>query len=139
MSNSIGVIFHEDWKEFSPFMYSHYGANCIPFELQNFLKEYHNENDIKDCTDGHKYNPCHMMVGFLQSIDKDIHIRVENLEDFQIEKLKNNHEYPNYFSGGCWIINISHEHYGETIGNEGYYLDNNNLFLDKLKNEWDCY
>ena len=117
MGNRVGVIFHEDWKEFSPLMYSHYGAELISFEMQDFIKEYYKENDIKDYTDGHKYNPCHMMVGFIQFIDKDIHIRIENLEQFQIEKLKSKHEYPNCFDGGCLIINVSRKHYGEIISN----------------------
>jgi hypothetical protein len=139
MSNSVGVIFHEDWKEFSPFLYSHYGADTVPFYLQNFIREYYKKWDIKDeknTHDGHKYNPCHMMVGFLQSIDKDIHIRVENLDEYYINKLIKNHEYDNCFSGGCWIVNVSIEHYGETVIGNGYCLDNDNLLLDKLKNEY---
>jgi hypothetical protein len=76
-----------------------------------------------------------MMVGFLQSIEKDIHIRVENLCDFQIDKLEKDHKYPNCFSGGCWIIDVSRENYGKTItDNNIYYLDNSNIFSDEIKN-----
>jgi hypothetical protein len=139
MGNRIGVIFHENWNDFSPLMYSHYGENTIPFKLQQFIRTYYKENDINDKSSGHKYDPCHMMVGFLQFIDKDIHIRVENLSDKQIEELEKEHDYPNCFEGDCWIINISRNSFGETIHDIGYMLDNDNLLTDELKNEYDNY
>lgn len=135
MGDRVGVIFHEDWNEFSPIMYSHYGANSMPFQIQNYIKEYHEKYNIDD-NSGHKYNPCHMMVGFIQYLDKDIHIRVESLESFQIDKLKNEHEYPNCFEGGCWIINVSKNNYGDTIVGDNYYLDNENIYKDELKSDY---
>lgn len=114
MGNSVGVIFHEDWENFSPLLYSHYGADLIPFQIKEYIVKYYNQYDIND-NDGHKYEPSHMMASFIKFLDEDIHIRIENLADFQINKLKNEHEYPNYFDGGCWIVNISRNNYGEVI------------------------
>lgn len=140
MSNRIGVIFHEDWNDFSPLMYSHHGGSSIPFEIKDFLVEYYKEHDINNHTNGHKYNPSHMMVGFLQSLDKSIHMRVENLNDRQINTLKQEHEYPNYFDSGCWIVNISNKNYGDTItGDDRFNLKNDNLFSDELVNDEDNY
>jgi hypothetical protein len=137
MGKSIGIIFHDNWEDFSPLMYSHYGADSEIFFVQRFLREYYKENNINE-HDRYKYDPCHMMVGFLQSIDKNIHIRVQNLSDFHIEKLDNDHIYLNCFDGGCWIINVSREHFGEiNTDSYSYYLDNNNIFNDEIKREYD--
>jgi hypothetical protein len=140
MSNRIGVIFHDDWNDFSPLMYAHNGGSSIPFEIKDFLIEYYKEHDINNHTDGHLYNPSHMMVGFLQFLDKDIHMRVENLSDRQINTLKQEREYPNCFDSGCWIINISNKNYGDTItGDDRFNLKNDNLFSDELVNDEDNY
>jgi hypothetical protein len=132
MGNRIGVIFHEDWKEFSPFMYSHYGADTIPFRIQQYLKEYKNKHDLNN-NDGHLYNPCHMLVGFLQSIDKSDAIRVENLSEKDAERIFNEHEYSNCFEGGCWLVNVSTKHFGEVTGDINYILDNDNIVDDTLE------
>lgn len=139
MSNRIGVIFHNDYEGFSPLIYSHYGANSLIFEIQSFLREYYKKYDINDCTDGHKYNSCHMMVGLLQYIENDIHIRVENLSDSSIEILENEHEYINCFDGGVLIINVSNENFGKVDGDNSYFLNNDNLFSDDIENIEDSY
>jgi hypothetical protein len=135
LGNRVGVVFHEDWQEFSPLLYSHYGANLLPIEIQNYLKKYKDDYSL-DNHSGHLFNPCHMMVGFLQSIDKDIHIRVENLSNNQIVLLQTTNEYPNCFEGGCWIINISTKNFGQTICGDGYILVNENIVEDELESEY---
>lgn len=114
MGNRVGVIFHEDWKEFSPLLYSHYGANLMPYQIQEYIVKYYKQHDV-NVNDGHKYEPNHMMAGFIKFLDEDIHIRIENLTEVQINKLKNEHNYPNYFEGGCWIVNVSRGSYGEIV------------------------
>ena len=92
MGNRIGVIFHDNWNDFSPLFYSHNGADGIPFNVQNFLKNY--DDKYKRCNnDGYLYNPEHMMLGFIQSIDKHVSMRIENLSDSQIDILKEHKEY----------------------------------------------
>lgn len=133
MGNRIGVILHRDWEEFSPLMYSHYGAGSRVFQLQEFLKEYKKNHEIPNY-DGHLYNPCHMMVGFLQSIDEDVHTRVEGLSDLSEKKLIDTHEYPNAYDGGCWIVNVSPDNFGETVEGDGFTCNgnivNNELIAD---------
>jgi hypothetical protein len=124
LGNRIGVILHRDWEEFSPLMYSHYGAGSRVFQLQNFLIEYRQNHQLPN-NDGHLYNPCHMMVGFLQSIDKDIHTRVKGLDDHQVQNLQKIHEYPNAFDGGCWIVNVSPDNFGETVEGDGFTCQGN--------------
>lgn len=137
MGNRVGVIFHNDWYEFSPLLYSHNGADEIPILVQTFLKEYDKQH--KRCnTDGHLYNPEHMMVGFIQSLNKNVHMRIESLTEYQINMLKEHHEYPNCFDGGCWIINISILNYGKTECGDNYYLKNDNIVTDELESVYDC-
>ena len=59
--------------------------------------------------------------------------RIENLTAFQINKLKNEHEYPNYFDGGCWIVNISRNNYGEVIKGDIDWIDMGNIL--KCRND----
>jgi hypothetical protein len=136
MGSRIGLIFHDNWEEFSPLMYHHFGENSIPFEVQKFIQNYYDKHNT-NTGNGHEFSPGHMMVEFLQTLDKNIHMRVQNISDKQIKILKQNYDYPNYFDGGCYIINIAKDRYGETICGEGYFLDNNNILTDKLKNQWD--
>ena len=135
MGNRIGVIFHDNWKEFSPLLYSHFGADSIPLQLQEYLRNYY-ENMSRLDNDGHKYNPCHMLVGFLQSIKKDIHIRIENLDKDQIESILFNKEYKNCFEGDCWIINVSRDYFGinTTCRNNILYNNNENIKVEDLFN-----
>lgn len=140
MSNRIGVIFHNDYESFSPLIYSHYGANSLIFEIQNFLRGYYNKYDINDCIDGHKYNSCYMTVGLLQYIENDVHISVENLSYSDIEILESEHEYVNCFDGGVLIINVSNQNFGKVDGDNSYLLKNNNLFSDDILHiEDSCY
>ena len=139
MANRIGLIFHNDYKEFSPLLYSHHGANSLIYEVQDFLREYYKKYDISDCVDGHKYNSCHMMVGLLQHLDNDIHIRISNLSDCNIEILKSEHEYYNCFDGGVLIINVSNKNFGKLDGNNDYNLENDNLFSDNIEHMEDSY
>ena len=132
MSDSIGLIFHENWNEFSPLMYYHYGADGTPFQIQNYMKQYLQEHELNN-RDGHIFSPCHMMVGLLQSMSKSVHIRVENLTEQQIETLQEHHDYPNYFDGGCWIINVSTDNFGDTVCGDNYTLENDNIVKDELK------
>ncbi len=127
MGNRIGVIFHEDWNDFSPLLYSHYGADFIPLKIQEYIREYYEKYDINN-HDGHEYDPCHMMAGFIKFLDVDTHMRIQNLDRSQINKIQNKHEYPNCFEGGCWIINVSRKNYGRTTGNTNYSLENNNIY-----------
>ena len=136
MGNSIGVIFHNNWEEISPFLYSHYGADIIPFEIQSYLREYLATHSL-DNHDGHKYSSEHMIVGFIQSIDKDIHMRVESFSDKMTELLIKNQKYSNCFDAGCWIINVSTDHFGETVVGDNYTLENNNIVQDELKSIYD--
>lgn len=138
MGNRVGVILHDNWNDFSPLMYSHYGAEYIVIKLQEFLREYKNKYDMTN-NDGHQYNPCHMIVGFLQSLEPDIHRRVENISDYGIEKLKADKEFPNYFDGGCWIVDVSKTNYGETVVGDNFTLENDNIVNDKLINEYENY
>ena len=115
MGNRVGIILHNNWMDFSPLLYSHNGAECRVWQLQQYLREYKSKHDVLN-NDGHIYNPEHMMVGFIQSFDPDIHTRVECLSDSQIFNLQGERDYPNCFDGGCWIVNVNPEHYGETDG-----------------------
>ena len=141
MSDRIGVIFHKNWEEFSPLVYVNNGGKYIPYCIQDFLKEYYIQYDIKNNSNGYEYNPNHMLVGFLQSLEKDKQIRTENLTDLNLDILIKEQSYPNCFDGGCWIVDVSRYNYGETvIDGEGYYiLDNDNIFSDELKNAYDYY
>lgn len=134
MGNRVGLILHEDWNEFSPLLYSHHGADSLPWELQNYLRQYILDNDINDNCDGHKFNCCHMIVGFIQSTSKNIHVRVENLSNLEIQKLIDEHECSNCFDGGCWIVNVSTKNYGAVSGDgdNGYILKNNNIVFDEF-------
>ena len=132
MGNRIGVIFHYDWEEFSPLFYSHFGAESIPFKLQKYLKDY--DIQYKRCnTNGHLYNPEHMMLGFIQSLDKDIHMRIQNLNECNLEFLQNNHNYPNCFEGGCWKVNVSENNFGKTVCGGNYLLEHDNIVQDELE------
>lgn len=111
MGNRVGVILHNNWEEFSPLLYSHYGADTIFPNLKTYLKKYELDNS-KNSHSGHIYNCKHMMVGFIQTLDPDIHIRIESLDFSNINKLKNHKTYPNYFEGGCYIVNVSEDKYG---------------------------
>jgi hypothetical protein len=138
MGNRIGVIFHDDWNEFSPLLYSHNGANLIPFQIQAYIRDYYEKHDINNIG-GHEYKPSHMMAGFIKFLKEDTHMRIKNLNKNQIDILINNNEYPNCFEGGCWIINVSRKNYGATVEGDGYWLDNANIFKDKLLNDYDLY
>ena len=59
MGNRVGIIFHEDWEEFSPLLYSHYGSELRVMQLQDYLREYKEEHSL-DNHDGHKYSPEHI-------------------------------------------------------------------------------
>jgi hypothetical protein len=133
LGDRIGVIFHEEWNYFSPMLYSHYGANSIPIQLQEYLREYTTINSKELCT-GHIYNSKHMMVEFLQSIEKDIHLRVQNLSEGSEAILRKDNEYLNCFEGGCWIVDVSKRNFGDTIcsGGVNYYLQYNNIVNDEL-------
>jgi hypothetical protein len=135
MGNRVGVILHEDWNNFSPLLYSHNGANLIPFKLQEYLKQYIKDHNL-DNHDGHLYNEEHMMLGFIQSLDKDVHMRIESLSESSIQKLQDEHDYPNCFDCGCWIVNVSTGNFGETVSGDGYYLDNDNIVKDELNSEY---
>jgi len=137
MGNRVGIIFHEDWKEFSPLLYSHNGAELRVVQLQDYLRKYEKEHNL-DNHDGHLFNPCHMIVGYIQFIEKDIHMRVERLSDDSIKKLQKTHEYLNGFDGGCWIVNISTKNFGETVEGGNFYC-NNNIVKNDLKSTNDCY
>lgn len=126
MANRIGVIFHENWEFFSPLLYSHYGGNLLPLKIREYITQYHKKHDTSD-GDGHKYEPSHMMAGFIKYLDEDIHMRVENLTESQIKRLKNEHKYPNYFDKGCWIINVSRNNYGKTIKGDIDWVDIGNI------------
>lgn len=126
MGNRVGVIFHKNWEDFSPLLYSHYGADLMPFQIQEYITNYYTQNNIND-NDGHKYEPSHMMVGFIKFLDEDIHIRVENLTELQIDKLRNEHNYPNYFDGGCWIVDVSKGSYGEAVKGDVDWIDMGNI------------
>ena len=126
MGNRVGVIFHEDWEEFSPLLYSHYGANLMPYQIQEYIVKYYKQHDV-NVNDGHKYDPSHMMAGFIKFLNEDIHIRIENLSEFQINQLKNEHNYPNYFEGGCWIVNISRKNYGEVVKGDVRWVNIKNI------------
>ena len=136
MSNNIGVIFHDNWEEFSPLLYCHNGAVGIPLFVQDYLKNYDIEHK-RNRNGGHLYNPEHMIIGFVQSLNKDIHMRVQNLTEEQIDILKEHHECQNYFDGGCWIIDVSVYNYGNTECGGIYYLDNDNIVNDELKSDYD--
>lgn len=136
MGNRVGIIFHNDWYEFSPLFYSHNGADGIPILVQKFLKDY--DKQYQRCNnDGHLYNPEHMMLGFIQSLNKSVHMRIENLTEYQINTLKDHHQYLNCFDGGCWIVNISILNYGSTECGDNYFLKNNNIVNDELQSVYD--
>lgn len=104
----------------------------IHIQLQEYLKEYRIHNDINE-NDGHKYASEHMIVGFMQFIDKDIHMRVSNLDEYDIKIIKEKNNCDNCFSGGCWIVNVSKTNFGIISGDINYSLENNNIITDKLK------
>jgi len=132
MGNRIGIILHDDWEYFSPLLYSHYAADCRVWQLQKYLREYKVKHEIPN-NDGHKYNPSHMLVGYLQSFNPDIHTRVENLSDDQIEEIRENHFYSNCFDGGCWIVNINPYHFGQTHGDYSFKYKNNIVDNDLIE------
>ena len=136
MGNRIGIIFHENWQDFSPLLYSHYGAELIPFQLQQYIKNYYQKYDMKS-NDGHLYNPSHMMAGFINYLAESVHIRVENLTKENIDKLQSENKYLNSFDGGCWIINVSKDNYGETVVGDNYWLENGNILNDRLRNDYE--
>lgn len=108
MANRVGVIFHEEYENFSPLLYSHFGGNVIN---ENFIKEY--LDSYKDLyptnDDGHKYDCEHMMYGFMQSIGVDLHNRICCVD---CDILKETQDYPNCFDNGCFLVNVSFDNYG---------------------------
>ena len=130
----MGVIFHEDWNHFSPLLYSHNGAELRIIQLQEYLRDYKSKYTTSN-NDGHKYNADHMMVGYIQSIEPDIHVRVQNLSGEEIVVVKETHEYRNCFDGGCWIVNVSEYNFGDTI--EGSCLTcGGNIVKNDLQNRY---
>lgn len=135
MGNRVGIILHDNWVDFSPLLYSHNGASCRVWQLQKYLREYKLKHNIPN-NDGHIYNPEHMMVGYIQSFDTDIHTRIESMSDYQMSSLQDTHNFPNCFDGGCWIVNVNPEHYGETNGDyEERY--NGNIVENELSEEFE--
>lgn len=142
MGNRVGVIFHENWNCFSPLLYSHWGAEYIPWKIQEYVKDYYVEHQHGlNGHDGHKFNASHMMLGFVQTLDKDIHMRVENLSDEDIKNIIEKRELENNFDGGCWLVNIAPDHYGDISGDGiyfGHYLKNDNM-LNEFERECNYY
>lgn len=140
MGNRIGVIFHKNFEEFSPLLYDHYAADSLPRLLQEYLRDY--KASHKSQESGHTYNPAHMMADFIGYIADNEpfgndHIRVENLSPIKIEKLQTVHEYLNCFEGGCWIVNVDFENFGDAIQESGYVLYKNNIVDDELDSKYD--
>ncbi len=127
MGNRVGVIFHENYKYFSPLIYDHFGADNMLDHIHNYIEDYEKKYS-KDINDGHLYSCGHMLVGFLRFIEADKHIRVENLSDDQIENLKFKHNYPNFFEGGCFLVNIDKSNCGN-IENYNTLRDKNDILL----------
>lgn len=134
-----GVILHNNWDGFSPLLYSHYGENTIPFQLKKYLTEYKEKHNF-DNHDGHLYYCSHMMAGFISTLEENVHIRIENLAYDSQVLLQNEHEYPNGFDGGCWIVNVSTDNYGETCIDTGSYkLQSDNIVDDDIESNYDDY
>lgn len=126
---------HENWNHFSPLFYSHNGTELRVMQLQKYLRDYRLKYPTSN-NDGHLYNASHMMVGFVQSIEPNIHMRVENLSPLEIQAIKGIHKYQNCFDGGCWIIDVSENNFGDTI--EGTCLTcDGNIVANDLRNKWE--
>ena len=112
MSNSIGVIFHNNWADYSPLFYSHYGANIIPIELKEFCKNYKCNHNL-DTNYGHLYECCHIIVNFISMLRTDMYMRIESLNDETQTYITNNHEYLNCFDSGCLLVNVAFDKFGD--------------------------
>ena len=111
MGNRIGIIFHENYKYFSPLIYDHWGGEDMKERIYSYL-EYYNEKYYEEEHDGHLYNCGHMAVGYLVFIKADKDVRVENLSDSELERLKLDHNYPNEFDYGCLLVNVNENNFG---------------------------
>lgn len=112
MGNRVGVIFHENWDNFSPLLYSHYGADTMSYSLKTFIKDYKTKHPEK--TSGHLYDASHMMANFIKFLDEDIHMRIDNLSDVAYDSIQHSHIYDNCFEGGCMLVDVSFGNYGNT-------------------------
>lgn len=111
MGNRVGIIFHNNWEEFSPLLYSHHGGCQITKELiEEFINSYRELYPV--CDDGHKYDCDHMMYGFIQSVGVDLHNRICSIDD---SVLKETRAYRNAFDCGCFLVNVDFDNYGEII------------------------
>lgn len=109
MGNRVGVIFHNNYKYFSPLLYSHHGGNLITETfIREYLDSYRELYPIQD-GDGHKYDCEHMMYGFIQGIGVDLHNRISGMD---YERLQETQDYPNCFDNGCYFVNVSCDNYG---------------------------
>ena len=132
MSNPVGLIFHNNWEYFSPLLYSHYGADVLPrFKLQRYFVQYRKKHPTKN-NDGHLYDCCHMMRGFIQTLDEDIHERISSLSEESISRIKSTHLYSNAFCGGCYLINVSEDKFGIVDGDGRFNFVNNNVLNDLI-------
>lgn len=126
MGNRVGVILHNSFSSFSPLFYSHYGADYIPYRLRTYLVEYYSKNP-RNTNDGHLYNCKHVMTGFIKALPPNVHERVESLSCDASMEVANDGMYQNCFDGGCYIVDVSTENYGQVVGDGHVKFQRNNI------------
>jgi hypothetical protein len=103
MGNRIGIIFHENYKYFSPLIYDHFGGEYMIELVRAYLKEDRN---------GYIYNCGCAAVVYLAYIKAGRYVRIENLSDSQLERLKLDHKYSNEFDASCLLVNVEKSNFG---------------------------
>lgn len=112
MGNRVGIIFHNNWDDFSPLLYSHNGGYQITKEfIEEFLNSYRELYPV--CDDGHKYDCEHVMYQFIQSVGVDLHNRICSLSESEVHALSSDYWYRNYFESGCFLVNVDFNNFGE--------------------------
>lgn len=126
MSSRAGYIFHENFVAFSPLLYV--GNHKNPFiHLKDFCVKYWNEHK-DDRYDGRKFACDAVMVDFINHIElRPQAARLFNLSNEQIEQLKTNHDLPNFYDEGCWLIDVSHNNFGNVSTDSWKYMGDYNI------------
>ena len=134
MGDRVGVIFHNNFEDFSPLFYSHYAASSTPYKVRRYLMKY-NSTVPKNNRDGHMYNCKHIMCGFIKTLDDSIHERVESISQDIMDEIATTKVYLNYYDGGCYIIDVSEKNFGNVSGDGNLNFIDNNILNDTSEDE----
>jgi hypothetical protein len=67
------------------------------------------------------------MAGFIKALPQNYHERIESLPKDESLKIANDGVYQNCFDGGCYIIDVSTENFGQVVGDGHVKFQRNNI------------